>query len=44
MNMRVEGKESQINQILTHFFPKILSTGNHNITIDNYNSSIQNNF
>ena len=40
-----KGKESQINQILTQFFfQKILSTDNHNITRDNYNSSIQNDF
>ena len=40
MNMSVE---KQINQIIMQFFfPKILS--NHDVTRDNYSSSIQNDF
>ena len=42
-NMSVEKKESQINHIIAQiFFPKILS--NHNITRENYDTSIQSNF
>ena len=43
MNMSVQNKKSQINQIITqYFFQKILS--NLINTTDNHNSSIQNNF